>query len=146
MKRFIGYTLASALVLMLGFASVAQAQDRPYDDKDEVWWGRLEMQLADALESPISQVKVQTMRHIIFFAANYPDKVDMGLSVPKLLDIYDYGEKEELRVLALAAIDAVGEEYAMQHLVAKVEREKSKRVHRLTMAVLADYYNEKDAG
>ncbi len=146
MKRSTGYTLIAALLLALGMASTLQAQDRPYEDKDDAWWGRLEMQFASALESPIPQVKVQTMRHIIFFAANYPDKVDMGLSVPTLLDIYDYAAREDLRVLALAAIDAVGDEYAMQHLTARVERETSARVHRLTMAVLAGYYGARDTG
>jgi hypothetical protein len=134
------------VALMIGFASMAQAQDRPYDDKGELWWTNLNAQLAEGLKSPIRDVKVQTMRHIIFFAANYPDKADMRLSVPQLLDIYDNDDKEELRVLALAAIDAIGEDYAMRYLVDRVEQERSAKVERLTRSVLAAYYNGGDAG
>lgn len=151
MKRTVRILSASVLAIVMGCTSVAMAQNalRPYADRDAEWWDNLELQLSEALKSPIEQVKVQTIRHIIFFSATYPDMAHMDRTVPQLLELYDTSDKEGLRVLSLAAIDAIGNDYAMRYLISRVEQEKSERVQRLTKAVLADYYkakNGRDAG
>lgn len=139
MKKLIA--AASLFALALTIALPAAAQTKPYDHKPAEWWSNLEAQLADNLDSPIDQVRAQSIRHIIFFSANYAEKARFNDAVPALLGIYDYDGNEKFRVLALAAIDAIGSGPAMEYLAQRVEQEESQRVQRMMVALLSNYYN-----
>ena len=139
MKKLIA--AASLFALALTITLPAAAQDKPYDHKPAEWWSNLEAQLADNLNSPIDQVRAQSIRHIIFFAANYSEKAEFSDSVPGLLGIYDNDGNEKFRVLALAAIDAIGSGPAMEYLAQRIDQEESERVQRMMVALLSHYYN-----
>ncbi|MEM1125904.1 MAG: hypothetical protein AAGI71_04580 [Bacteroidota bacterium] len=139
MKRFVAYLSAFALMLTIG-VNTAAAQG-PYAEKSDAWWAQLGDQLTESINSPVEQVKVQTIRHIIFFSANHSDKVNLDGTVPVLLRMYDGSADEKHRVLALAAIDAIGSNSAMEYLAQQVETERSEKVQRMMVAMLNNHFN-----
>ena len=127
---------------VFALAPVANAQQAVFADKDQVWWDSLENQLTTSLDSSIEQIQEQALQHIIFFATNYRDNVDLTNAAVKVLDLYETGTDDTHRTLALMALHAIGNEYTMNRLSETVQWESSKRIQQLTLAVLADYYSQ----
>ncbi len=135
------------LVGVLAFTGAATAQ--PLDpasttaqairQMDAVQWRHLSRQLTRSLDSPVAQIRQEAMQHINFFATHYGDRVDFTSAVPELLRIYDADATEGYRIMALAALHAIGDEGAMQYLRQAVQWERSERVRKLTLAALADH-------
>jgi len=132
---------ALAVAVALSVPLQAQAQRHPLQNRDTVWWVQLEQQLAHSLNQPIEQIQDETLQHIIFFATNYQDKVDLREVTPRLLELYEQRDNEARRTMALVALHAIGEELSMRRLAKLVEDEPAGSVRNITLAVLADYYN-----
>ena len=104
------------------------------------WWNSLGRQLTYTVDKPVSQVKDVELQNIIFFATNHPNKVKLSDAVPALLNIYKNHRDEQYRLMALAALDAIGDPRGMRRLSVMVKDEPSERVRRITYASLNDYY------
>ncbi len=113
------------------------------DDKSEAWWDNLEAQITQSLDSPVEQIRDESLQNLIFFSTNYGDRVDFTYAVDKIFDIYENAPLEARRTLALVALHAVGNEYAMQRLTRSVDFESSERIRTLARAVLADFYGRR---
>ena len=134
------YLGAFAIAFALALPLQAQAQNHPLQNRGPVWWTQLEMQLAHSLEQPVEQVQDETLQHIIFFASNYQDKIDLEELTPRLLELYEQKNNEARRTMALVALHAIGEEMSMRRLAQLVEEEPAGSIRNITLAVLADYY------
>ncbi len=139
-KRF---GLLAALLLALTLPASSHAQTS-YDAQSPAWWQQLEQQIITSLGSPAERIREQALQHVVFFATQYGDKVDFYEAVPRLLRIYDGGESEARRVMAVAALHAVGTEAAMAGLQVRLRSERSERVRHLARLALADYYRTND--
>ena len=128
-----------ALLVAMALPLNAQAQ-RQLDNKNNLWWNALEQQLANNLNSPIPKIQEAALQHIVFFANNYSDKVDFTDLTPEIMTMYETETLEAKRTLALVALSAIGNEQTMLRLFDLVKNERSKRIHDLTLAVLAEYY------
>ena len=137
-KRFAAYLFAAFVLLGSTTTAFGQTTDA-FDTKDATQWKNLEQQLVASLDSPIAQVKQETLQHINFFATYHKDNVDLGEAVPKLIEIYETDDNEGFRILALTSLNAIGDRSIMHYLSESVDREPSSRVRALTMAALADY-------
>jgi Na+-transporting methylmalonyl-CoA/oxaloacetate decarboxylase gamma subunit len=69
--------------------------------------------------------------------------VNLNDAAPKLLEVYLKHERVAFRMMALAALHAIGDEDAMQTLNQVVRQEASERVRRVTVAALHDHYHQK---
>ncbi len=148
MKKLTHAPSGAALLLFLfvTFALIptpsAYAQNA-LDDKSEAWWDNLEAQITQSLDSPVEQIRDESLQNLIFFSTNYGDRVDFTYAVDKIFDIYENAPLEARRTLALVALHAVGNEYAMQRLSRVVETEPSARIQKHAQAVLADFYGRR---
>lgn len=137
-KRVTAIGLFLALAFGIAPLTYAQSVEQASVVMDDLEWTMLGYQLAESLESPIDQIKEQSLQHITFFATNYSNKVDLDIAVPELLKIYE-SDKEDYRILALTALHAIGNTEAMAFLSDSVQDEQSTRVRELTLAALAEY-------
>ncbi len=135
-KRMVA--LGAFALALLTTVPFAHAQ-RTLDAKDGAWWDQLETQVTTAINSPVEQIQVESLQHVIFFASNYNDKVDFSPAVPELLEIFETEQNDDIRTLALMALRATGDRTAMERLSTVLQNEDSARIARLTRAVLADY-------
>lgn len=143
--RYVGARAVVCLAVLAAVTTLATPDARArqaFEHKDALWWSNLGQQVSASLYLPVPQIQDQSLQHIIFFATNYPLRVDFSGAVGKMLEIYETDPDEDRRTLALAALHAVGNDYAMKRLHELVRWESSERVHRLTLAVLADYYRK----
>lgn len=136
-------TLLSALALAVALSIPLQsyAQKHPLESRSAAWWGLLEQQLNTSINLPVEQIQDETLQHIIFFASNYKDKVDLRELTPRLLEIYENDDNAARRTMALMALHAIGNESSMKRLAELVEEEPEGSIRNITLAVLAEYYN-----
>ena len=145
MKRLAAYLFVFAVALAGTAPAFAQDADTPYATMDAAQWEQLSQQLTQSLDSPIAQIKLETLQHINFFATHYSDEVDLTGAVTKLIEIYEDDTEEGFRILALTSLHALGDRSVMLYLSDVVQTEQSPRVRQLTLAALADY-NARMAG
>ena len=151
--KYIGMYL---LVFTLGLVFPARAgaqvpvtQDQPlvnqyiadsYEHRSAAWWNALGRQLTLSVDVPYAQVRETALQNIIFFATHHGEKVKLNDAAPTLLAIYQHHDQVAFRMMALAALHAIGDEDAMQTLNRIVEDEASDRVRHVTAAALHDHY------
>ena len=161
-------TLKLGLFLALGLTSVAQANpadsllsakalpaaaDMATTDVGEVsyldfsemgaaWWKDFSRACAHTLLASDDEAQERAMRNVIFFATHYPGEADLRRTTPKLLRIYFYDRDEQRRLLALAALSAIGDDSAMLDVAQEVEHERSTRVRRLATAAVNNHFAE----
>lgn len=138
MKRFRLFALLAAFALSIT-ATPAAAQDLPYADRGDEFWNRLENQLAHAVDSMDPTIRTEAARHIIYFTTYYPEQAHFRKAAPKLLNMYQFSRDESHRVLAVAALNAVGDHASMQYLSQIVSRERHPLVRQVAIATLVDY-------
>ncbi len=139
MKRLAAYLFVFAVALAGTAPAFAQDADTPYATMDAAQWKQLSQQLTLSLDSPIAQIKQETLQHVNFFATYHNDKIDLTEAVTKLIGIYEDDTEEGFRILALTSLHALGDRSVMRYLSDVVRTEQSPRVRHLTLAALADY-------
>lgn len=132
------------LLSLLCFVPVAHAQStEAAPESAPVWVRNLGPQINEGLTSSSEAVRNNALNHLAYFAYFYDD-VDWSDALPTLLDIYKNDESEQCRLMAVAALHAIGDESAMQDLRHAVEldfgNDASMRLELVTLAALADFY------
>ncbi len=133
------YLSVFTLALALSIPIQANAQSTPFLNKDAAWWGQLEKQLAKSLDQTVDQVQDETLQHIVFFATNYSDKIELSHLTPKLLEMYRNGNNEARRTMAVVALHAIGNRTSMNRLARLAENEPPGSLRNITLAAIADY-------
>lgn len=103
------------------------------------WIAHVDQQFATSLQSPIAAIREQTLQDVIYIAQFHGDTVTFKKVVSPLLNIYLFDKDDRYRIMAIAALHAVGDAYGMQRLREEVSGVRSRRVRQLTLALLADY-------
>ncbi len=109
------------------------------------WWKSLIKQHARLLRSSNEQHKTQALKNLIIFAKTYPKTGRFKHATSRLYKIYQADENEAYRIMALAALHAIGDERIMERFREDISVEKSERVRRYTLYALADYYKNQRA-
>ena len=133
--------LAIVCAIALAVPFQTNAQSNPYQDKSDAWWSALEQQLTESLDADVDQVQDETLQHIIFFASNYSENIDLSEVTPKLLDVYVNESNDARRTMAIVALHAIGNDLSMRRLAELAENEPAGSIRNITMAVLADYFS-----
>ena len=131
-------TLGAALLLALVGTTQSFAQST-YAEKDQSWWNGLQAQLAESAESDIAQVRHEAYRHIIFFSENYDEFVNFDDVAYEVMAQFEVSDSVEERLLALATLDAIGEDGSLDRLMEVAEAEQSERVRSVAAAVLRNH-------
>ena len=131
--------LACALMVLLGLPALAQAQDADaYTEAQK--WKLVTIQLVETLEMTIDDVKTQALKNAIIYATLYRDKVDLGSAVGALRKVYEEDNHRSHRKLALAALQAIGNNRTTTFLVRHVTDEESEEGRVVMASVLNDFY------
>ncbi len=151
--KYIGMYLLMFILSLLfparANAQVPVTQDVPlinqyiadsYEHRSATWWNALGRQLTLSVDVPYEQVQETALQNIIFFATHHGEKVKLNDAAARLLGIYQHHDQEAFRIMALAALHAIGDESTMQKLQRIVEEEASDRVRHVTVAALHDHY------
>jgi hypothetical protein len=107
---------------------------------DRAQWKAITQEHRTALRSSSQDTREAAMQGIIYLATYYPEAARFGGVSNTLYEIYRLDANEANRIMALAAMHAVGHEDTMRQLAQDVRLERSPRVRKLTMAALADYF------
>ncbi len=152
MNTLVRGLIASLLLLGLlgGSATPAQAQatDTPTPEQTPAaWMQHLEEQLTHLLWIPDQKRQERAMQLIIHYA-QFEDAAgepvyDFRKAAPRLLDIYKHSVDRGQRLLALAALNAIGDPESMQALAATIPSESSDFVRQRTLHVLSAHLNRR---
>ncbi len=144
------FALALMLFIMPAAAQTLVADSEPYvnqyitnatEEYGPRWWDALASELVLGVARPVGEVEETALQNVIFFAEVHGKRLDLKSAVPYLLAIYRDDEREGTRIMALAALHAIGNRAAMKDLREGVALEASPRVKRLTVAALAEYFH-----
>ena len=124
-------------------SSVDQYVADSYEKRSKAWWKALERQLTLAVDMPYEQVSEVTLKNIIFFATHHSDKVKLDRVAPRLLEVYRERDAVGYRMMAVAALHAIGNEGSMQQLNQIVANETEGMVRNVTIAALNDHYGRR---
>lgn len=141
MNRIKTYATAFVFAIALLVSNQSIAQVSTLDQRSPAWWDALEQQLGQSLDQSIDQIQDETLQHVIFFASNYSENVDLKGVTPKLLDMYANDANEARRTMAIVALHAIGDEFSMRRLAELAENEPAGSLRNITLAVLADYFS-----
>lgn len=113
-----------------------------YNNRKASWWNLLGRQLARSVDKPHQEIGEAELQNIIFFASNHKNKVKLVDAVPALLDVYRFHEDDQLRIMSVAALGAIGDGRSIVALKHYVEDEQSERVEKIVKATINKYYQE----
>jgi len=126
-------------------ASVSLGSDSLAAMERDAWTiETLDDQLTSLLESGDPEKQNTAMTIIINFRRQRPEAYDFVDCISPLMQIYRSDQQEGMRLLALAALDAIGTPRAYETLRRSAQTVRSRRVRRQTALVLhyADKRNE----
>lgn len=86
----------------------------------------------------------EAARQVIYLSFFYRDWINFDRATVPLLEGYMFDRNEDRRIMALAALHAIGHGDTMGYLGQHVKLERSPRVRRLAIAALADHYGIRD--
>jgi len=132
-----------ALVLLLGWTTTAYAQEAKAH-KDGLVWKLATAQLVRSLESPIDDVRSQSLKNAIVYATLYRDKVDLSRAVPSIRRVYEQDAAAGQHTLALAALQAIGNSRAAAYMARHVSAAASDDARLVLVSVLHDYYEARN--
>ena len=127
------------LLLLLGLPTLAHAQKGNLYTEGQKWQ-LASLQMVSSLESSIDDVKTQSLKNAIIYATLYRDKVDLSGAVSALRTVYEKDKRANHRKLALAALQAIGNNRAADYLARHVTDAESDEGRLVMVSVLNDFY------
>ncbi len=132
------------LVLLFGLPIAAHAQDR-LSYTPETKWRYIELQLVETLESSVDGIRAQSLKNAVIYATLYRDQVDLSSAVSAIRTVYEDDERASNRKLALAALQAIGSEWAKAYVARHVPTAELEEGRLVMATVLTEYYAGKIA-
>lgn len=127
-------TAVGSVALLMGLAApAAQAQSTtPSSDDMPRWSNTFEQQVERLLDaSATEEMQARGMQLVIEFSDQYGSTFNFSTVRPELYDIlFNYTNSDDLRILALSALNATGAVANSQTLAQSIEDEPSERVER----------------
>lgn len=142
-KEMMCYGLMGVVVMGLT-AFPVRAQEAGSDATEQpvpAWVRTFGEQLKTSLESENPLVKRQALQHITYFASFYGEDIDFTSAVPALVDLYRQDPDANVRLFALVALYAIGDENGMQQVRSSLHTQRwPPRLQFVTMAALVSHY------
>lgn len=136
-RRYAIVGLAALSLALLPYApALAQKTIHPAVSAQSSWVENFGEQVRTLLETGDAERQEKTMQLVLDYAGRSNVEIDFEPAVPALFDIYEHAETEGLRLLALASLDAIGDEPEFERLAERVRFEQSERVREQTLRVL----------
>lgn len=130
--------------LLLASAVTVQAQERSETAEEQpvpTWVKTFGKQLKGSLESDNPFIKRDALQHITYFASFYENGIDFSDTVPTLVDLYRSDDDANVRLFALVALYAIGDERGMQQVRQSMYAQRwPPRLQWVSMAALVSYF------
>ncbi|MFT5144618.1 MAG: hypothetical protein ACI80V_002863 [Rhodothermales bacterium] len=104
-----------------------------------VWWGALSAQLNLEAERPVEDVDQATLQNIIFFATHHRDRLDIRSAATALTEVYRAHPEPAFRMMALAALNAIGDTAGMEEVLRSYREQSSETVRNMSVAALREH-------
>ena len=104
------------------------------------WWEARVAQEVAALGSDNQETRETALRTLVFIANNYGEKANLKPAVAPLYNLYRFNKVETHRIMALSALQAIGDDESMRLLGEDLQWEISPRVRTLMKAAVASYF------
>lgn len=128
-------------LVMTGEAVPSGLADIDFGALDRKEWKQLCTQITETVRMSEDAVWVKAVQDLIYLAVFFPEEVRFsGANLPLFYD-YLQGRNEQHRIMALAALHAIGDYNTMANLSQRIRLERSPRVQRLAAAAVADYFD-----
>lgn len=106
------------------------------------WWKEVRKEHTRVLKSTDRDAKARALQNIIYFRTYCPEKANFDRSAMTVYGIFLDSQDKQIRIMALAALSAIGNDDVMAYLGQHVRLESDPHIQRLTLAALHDFYNE----
>lgn len=134
-------TLAVAMLLFTFTAQAQQMSETQPSPTVPAWVKNFGKQLKASLESPSPKIKRDALKHITYFASYYGENLDFSDAVPTLVKLYRTDDDADVRLFAVVALYAIGDEDGMQQVRASMHQQRwPARLQYVSMAALLSYY------
>lgn len=140
-------------VPMMALPTLTQAQITSSDSLSEApqharWHVTLGRQLAQQVASDDPAVQRDALLHIVHFGRHgtslrYGERLNLEATLPRLIELFKESDDEQIRVLALAGMHAIGDTDAMETVRRHVYQEESPHMLLIELAALMDFYGAK---
>ncbi len=145
MKRVLSTIALAGLLSTPGFRVSAQVAQPPTDlvaeymENDNsyrslTWWKALSADLTLRTEGEVDHIAPETLQNIIYFASQLSPKVDLGGAVPGLVRVFCSHPDQAYRMMALAALSAIGDRTGLAEISESYETEQSSRIRKMSLA------------
>jgi hypothetical protein len=101
-------------------------------------WREMANQMRFDLASRDASERALGLQSAIHLAIFHAEQVNCHRAVPELLDVYLFERDDALRIMSVAALDAIGNREAIATLAERVGRERSPLVKHVTMHAVAN--------
>lgn len=141
---------AVSFLLFTFLAGPVKGQDKPcyqslveeyFEDshasRTDAWWNALGRQLTLSIDGSIQKISQEAIGDLIFFATHHGHDVNLTDATERLLRIYFEHDVVGIRVMAVAALNAIGDNNAIQQLK-KGDDGSSQLLRHVTIAALRD--------
>lgn len=132
---FISALLTSACTLTASAQSVHNPEATMASAENEV----TAAELAEMLTSPIAEERDRAFQQVTDFAYRRPE-IDLGPTVPVLVEIYKNDPEKKYRLAAISALYAIGDESGLEQVRQRFLQEPSLHVQYVSLQVLVDHY------
>lgn len=129
----------SLFVLTMGLGSPASAQSSTESEvalEKTPWVDTFGQQVRTLLETGDPERQSNAMRFVLYYAGQRGMDIDFSAAVPALFDVYENEEDEGLRILALRALNVIGDEQVRARLAEQARLESTGRVRAHTIRML----------
>lgn len=130
----------SATNLFQSYVPTADAIDVDLTDMNTNDLVALSDEQVQALRSESEQTKEEALQNVIYLGTHFKETLNTGRATTHLYEIYRLDRNEQLRIMALAGLHAIGSDNIMRQLSQDVQLERSDRIRHLTNAALIDYF------
>ena len=106
-------------------------------------WQLLCADIAEAVREHEGKAWEEAVQKVIYVSVFHPTKARLNRANLPLFYDFTLGRDEDRRIMALAALHAIGDYNTMANLAQRVRVERSLRVKRLAAAAVVDYFSPK---
>ena len=132
----IALAAAEALPAVEAASLAAQYAAEPEAERSPEWWSRLEAEINLPPAASSRRITEAALQNVIFFATMHGDKLDLNPSVAALVEVYRHDRDDARRLMAVAALHAIGSRQAIAGLRSSLRPESNARVRHVTLSAL----------
>jgi hypothetical protein len=150
MKRVLSVIALAGLLSFFKNSASAQVAQRPTDLVAEyvqndntyrslTWWKALSADLVLRTEAEADVVTPETLQNIIYFASQAPPNLDLTGAVPGLVRVFRSHPQQAYRMMALAALSAIGDPRGLEEIRDSYQTERPGTIRNMSLAVLREH-------